>query len=56
VSCGEDVSGDEIVFVLEQADKREAGQCNPGCLQVAGEAGALTVAGSEGFCRVRPKP
>jgi hypothetical protein len=22
VSCGQDVSGDEIVFVLEQADKR----------------------------------
>jgi hypothetical protein len=25
VSCGQDVSGDEIIFVLEQADKRQAG-------------------------------
>ena len=56
VSCGEGVSGDEIVFVLEQVRKREAGQCDPGCLQVAGEAGALAVAGSEGFRRVRPEP
>lgn len=47
MSCGEDVSGDEIVFVLEQADEREAGQCDPGCLQVAGEAGALAAAGFE---------
>jgi hypothetical protein len=31
MSCGEDVSGDEIVFVLEQVDKREAGTTVPVC-------------------------
>jgi hypothetical protein len=56
VSCGQDVSGDEIVFVLEQADEREAGQCDPGCLQVAGEAGALAVTDAESFRRVRSEP
>ena len=55
-SGGQDVSGDEIVFVLEQADKRQAGQGHPGCLQIAGKAGPLAVAGCDGFSRVRPEP
>ena len=49
MSCGEDVGGDEIVFVLEQADEREAGQHDPGRLGGTQEVGALAVAGSEGL-------
>ena len=56
VSCGEDVSGDEIVFVLEQADDRKAGQCHPGCFGGTREIGALAMVGSERFRRVRPEP
>jgi hypothetical protein len=49
VSCGQDVSGDEIVLVLEQAGEREAGQRDPGCLGGIREVGALAVAALRAF-------
>lgn len=42
--------------MLEQADGRRPGSAVQGCFQVTGEAGALAVAGVEGFRCVRPEP